>query len=67
MSKAARKTLSNSLELRRALRGLAGEKAPAALLPEVLRRVGLTDSYWRVESPVGPVYIAHSKAGISMV
>jgi O-6-methylguanine DNA methyltransferase len=42
-------------------------KAPETLLPEVLRRVGLADSYWRLESPVGTVFIAHSPAGISMV
>ncbi len=67
MTKAASKSPTNSLELRRALRGLGGEKAPAMLLPAVLRRVGLADSYWRVESPLGPVFVAHSKAGISMV
>ena len=43
------------------------EKAPSTLLPAVLRRVGLADTYWRLESPVGPVFVAHSKAGISMV
>ena len=50
-----------------ALRGFPAEPAPAALLPEVLRRLGLGDAYWRLESPVGPVFVAHSKAGISMV
>jgi len=54
-----------SIEL--SLSGLPVEKAPATLLPTVLRRVGLADAYWRLESPVGPVFIAHSKAGISMV
>jgi O-6-methylguanine DNA methyltransferase len=29
--------------------------------------VGLSDRYWRLASPLGPVYVAHSKAGISMV
>jgi O-6-methylguanine DNA methyltransferase len=67
MSRAAKKSLSHSLELRRALRGLGGRKAPDTLLPAVLRRVGLGDAYWRVESPLGAVYVAHSKAGISMV
>ena len=61
------KTLKDALTVARALRGVPLEKAPATLLPAVLRRVGLADSYWRLESPVGPVYIAHSKAGISMV
>ena len=53
--------------IERALGGFAVERAPATLLPAVLRRVGLADAYWRLESPVGPVFIAHSKAGISMV
>jgi O-6-methylguanine DNA methyltransferase len=51
----------------RALRGLAVEAAPPTLLPAVLRRLGLGDAYWRLESPVGPVFVAHSRAGISMV
>ena len=61
------KTMKDALTVARALRGVPLEKAPATLLPAVLRRVGLADAYWRLESPVGPVYIAHSKAGISMV
>ena len=52
---------------RSALRSIAQEKAPATLLPAVMRRVGLADTYWRLESPLGPVFVAHSKAGISMV
>jgi O-6-methylguanine DNA methyltransferase len=56
-----------SLEVARSLRALHREKAPASLLPAVLRRVGLADTYWKLESPIGPVFIAHSKAGISMV
>jgi O-6-methylguanine DNA methyltransferase len=50
-----------------ALRELPAEKAPASLLPSVLQRVGLSDTYWKLASPIGPVYIAHSRAGISMV
>jgi O-6-methylguanine DNA methyltransferase len=46
---------------------LVVEKAPETLLPAVLRRIGLGDTYWQLDSPVGPVFIAHSKAGISMV
>ena len=55
------------MTLARALSSMTQEKAPATLLPAVMRRVGLADTYWRLESPVGPVFIAHSKAGISMV
>jgi len=61
------KTIRDALTVARALRGFEPERAPASLLPAVLRRVGLGDTYWRLESPVGPVFIAHSKAGISMV
>ena len=60
-------TLKDTLRLVQALAAAAHEKAPAGLLPAVLRRVGLADTYWKVESPLGPVFIAHSKAGISMV
>ncbi len=49
------------------LRRLPVATAPATLLPAVLKRIGLGDAYWRLESPVGPVFVAHSKAGISMV
>lgn len=59
--------MKDALAVARGLRGLVVEKAPATLLPAVLRRVGLADSYWRLDSPVGPVFIAHSRAGISMV
>jgi O-6-methylguanine DNA methyltransferase len=53
--------------LARSLRALHRQNAPESLLPAVLRRVGLADTYWKVESPIGTVFIAHSKAGISMV
>ena len=56
-----------SWKVTRALKELSVERAPETLLPAVLRRVGLADTYWRLESPVGVVYIAHSRAGISMV
>jgi O-6-methylguanine DNA methyltransferase len=57
------------LAVSKALREMAlgDTKAPHTLLPGVLRRVGLADAYWRLESPLGPVFVAHSKAGISMV
>jgi O-6-methylguanine DNA methyltransferase len=61
------KRMHNGLEISRALRSFSVGQAPATLLPAVLRRVGLADHYWRLESPVGPVFVAHSKAGISMV
>ena len=59
--------MRESLVISKLLRGMPPSKAPDTLLPEVLRRVGLVDTYWRLESPLGPVFVAHSKAGISMV
>jgi O-6-methylguanine DNA methyltransferase len=61
------RNVKNDLRIARALRGLGGAKAPGTLLPAVMRRIGLADAYWKLESPVGAVYVAHSKAGISMV
>lgn len=54
-------------DLERSLRALLAEKAPASLLPAVLARVGLGDTYWKLESPIGSVFVARSKAGISLV
>jgi len=64
-----KKPISDALRIPRVLRALGRptEKAPATLLPAVLERVGLSDRYWRLASPLGTVYVAHSKAGISMV
>jgi O-6-methylguanine DNA methyltransferase len=59
--------MRESLAVSKALRALPSATAPETLLPAVLRRVGLADAYWRLESPLGPVFVAHSKAGISMV
>lgn len=59
--------MKDTLRLTTVLRGMAAEKAPETLLPSVMRRVGLADTYWTLESPVGTVFIAHSPAGISMV
>lgn len=67
MTTSPKKHTSPGDDVRRALRSLGREKAPATLKPNVLSRVGLTDRYWRLESPLGPVYVAHSPVGISMV
>jgi O-6-methylguanine DNA methyltransferase len=61
------KPLADRVSLARQLHGAAAFPAPATLLPAVLKRVGLADTYWRLASPIGTVYIAHSRAGISMV
>ena len=59
--------LTDRVSLARDLAAPGAFAAPETLLPGVLRRVGLADTYWRLESPIGAVYIAHSRAGISMV
>jgi len=58
---------ADALEVVRELRAAPSHRAPSTLLPAVLRRVGLADLYWKLDSPVGPVYVAASRAGISMV
>ena len=67
MKRTVHSPLASALSLTQALRALHREKAPKSLLPAVLARVGLADSYWKLESPLGTVFVAHSKAGISMV
>ena len=43
------------------------EKAPRNLLPGVLRKLDLGDFYFSWNSPLGPVFIAYNKKGISAV
>jgi O-6-methylguanine DNA methyltransferase len=50
-----------------ALRALRKERAPATLIPTVLKRVGLADAYFELNSPIGPVFVAYNRAGISAV
>lgn len=52
-------------ELMQGLYRLGDVKAPASLLPAVLTRVGLGDAYWRLETVIGPVFIAYNEQGIS--
>lgn len=47
------------------LRRLGDVKAPASLPPAALMRVGLGDAYWRLETVIGPVFIAYNGQGIS--
>jgi len=42
-------------------------RAPEGFTQTVLRKVGLIDGYARVDSPVGPVYVAVTDAGIKAV
>src|SRR5262249_8237153 len=67
MKTSSRRAPANAIDIVRELRAASSFRAPASLLPEVLRRVGLADLYWKLESPVGPVYVAATRAGLSMV
>jgi O-6-methylguanine DNA methyltransferase len=67
MNRNAEKSAAPASRLLRELRGFPAFEAPHSLLPAVLRRVGLADFYWKLDSPVGPVFVAASRAGISMV
>ncbi len=54
-------------ELLHDLRALADVAPPPDLSARVLVRLGLGDAYWRVESPIGPVFVAYNAWGVSTV
>lgn len=49
------------------LRALGNVQAPSTMLPTVLERVGLSDTYTVWETPIGPVFIAFNSLGVSAV
>src|SRR5712692_2400821 len=49
------------------LRALGDVQAPGTLLPSVLAEVGLGDSYWRFDAPIGRCYVAFNNLGVSAV
>lgn len=59
--------IEETRELIAGLRGLGDVRAPEALAPQVLWRTGLADRWFTVESPLGIVFVAHNRAGISFV
>jgi O-6-methylguanine DNA methyltransferase len=68
MKKANEKASDNqTLAIARSLAALPRERAPRSLLPAVLKRVGLGDTFWQIETPIGRIFVAQSRAGISMV
>jgi O-6-methylguanine DNA methyltransferase len=68
MKKTNEKVSDNpALAITRSLAALPRERAPRSLLPAVLKRVGLGDTYWEIETPIGRIFVAQSPAGISMV
>lgn len=54
-------------EMAQGLSDLRTATAPHALLPAVLVRVGLGDAYWRMETPIGPIFVAAGNEGVSAV
>jgi O-6-methylguanine DNA methyltransferase len=50
----------------RGLRSLR-QPAPVGLLGNVLDRIGLIDAYVEVPGPIGPLFVAYGRHGISMV
>lgn len=49
------------------LSDLPAPRPPSDLLPNVLYRTGLSDLCWQMESPIGPLWIAASRDGITAV
>jgi O-6-methylguanine DNA methyltransferase len=60
----------NSVELRpliEGLRGLGDAAAPATLRPRVLSRLALGDAYVQLDTPLGPLFVAYNRLGVSAV
>jgi len=57
--------LKPSGEFLRQLRRLGDVAAPASILPTVLERVGLVDSYTALDTPIGPAFMAYNDHGVS--
>jgi len=49
------------------LAALGEARAPATLIPAVLRRLDLADTCYRFDTPIGPVVVASNPRGISAV
>lgn len=49
------------------LRALGNVKAPLSLRPTVMERLGIGDQFAAIESPIGLVFVAWNRAGISAV
>ena len=60
-------SLDTDRELTQQLSELGLDRAPASLLPAVLTTLGLGDWYTTMSTPLGPVYVAYSRHGISLI
>jgi O-6-methylguanine DNA methyltransferase len=57
----------NDRKLLTDLRQLGTVQAPPRLLGNVLDQIGLGDEYGSIESPLGPVFVAWNRVGVSAV
>jgi O-6-methylguanine DNA methyltransferase len=67
MGSTTHEQLAAARELVRDLRALGAVHAPAGLVASALAGAGLADAYWVLDSPLGPVAVAYSTAGINTV
>lgn len=67
MSTSSQPPLRGGRDLIARLRRLADADAPSALLPAVLSRLGIGDSYFPLGTAVGRVFVAYNDLGISAV
>jgi O-6-methylguanine DNA methyltransferase len=67
MNAEQRHPIGDSRALIRRLRQLGKVRAPAALVPTVLERLGLGDRYAPVDTPIGPLFVAYNAHGIVAV
>ncbi len=67
MSDTERRTIGEARRLAHDLHDLRDIEPPASLMPAVLVRVGLGDAFWRLETPIGPVFVASSAEGVAAV
>src|SRR5690349_2754838 len=57
----------NDRQLLRDLRALSAVQAPPRVLTRVLDELGLADRYGSLETPLGPVFVAWNRLGVSAV
>jgi O-6-methylguanine DNA methyltransferase len=67
MNSGAADWLAGARELVSGLRAVGAVEAPDELVAGALARAGLADAYWVLESPLGPVAVAYTHAGINSV
>jgi len=66
VSEANRSRIGEARQLVHELRALGG-RAPGGLVADVLRRVGLGDDYFALDTPLGQLLVAYNDFGISAV